>query len=66
MIVAADNLSSAVELYDAGADFVYIARLHSARYMAELVARAGQDDHVLKEFREEAYQLLKQREEVLQ
>jgi Kef-type K+ transport system membrane component KefB len=66
VIVAADNVSSAVELYEQGADFVYIARLHSARYMAELTARAILDEDVLKQFRAEAYQLLKQRDEVLQ
>ena len=66
VIVAADTISSAVELYEEGADFVYIARLHSARYMAELVGRAVQDEDVLKQAREEAHQLLKQREEVLQ
>ena len=66
MIVAADNISSVLQLYDEGADFVYIARLHSAHYMADLVARAVQDENVLRELREEAYPLLKKREEVLQ
>jgi voltage-gated potassium channel Kch len=66
IIAAADNLSSAVELYEQGADFVYIARLHSARYMAELIARAVQDEDGFKDFREDEFRLLKQRKEVLQ
>jgi len=66
IVAAADNISSAVELYEQGADFVYIARLHSARHMAELIARAVQDEVGFKELREEEFRLLKQREEVLQ
>jgi Kef-type K+ transport system membrane component KefB len=65
-IAAADNISSAVELYEQGADFVYIARLHSARYMAELIARAVQDQDGFKDFRENEFRLLKQRQEILQ
>ena len=65
VIAAADNISSAIELYEQGADFVYIARLHSARHMAELIARAVQDEDVLKQCREEEFELLKQRDEVL-
>ena len=41
-------------------------RLHSARYMAELIARAGQDEDGFKEFREDEFRLLKQRKEILQ
>ena len=66
IVAAADNVSSAVELYEQGADFVYIARLHSARYMADLIARAVQDEEEFKELGEEEFRLLKQREEVLQ
>ncbi len=66
VIAAADNISSAIELYEQGADFVYIARLHSARHMADLIARAVQDEDIFKQFREEEFELLKQREEVLQ
>jgi len=66
IILAADDISSAVELYEQGADFVYIARLHSARYMAELIARAVQAEDGFKDLREDEYQLLKQRAEVLQ
>ena len=66
VIVAADNISAAIELYEQGADFVYIARLHSARHMAELIARAVQNENELKEYRDDEFQLLKRREEVLQ
>lgn len=66
VIAAADNISSAIELYEQGADFVYIARLHSARHMAELVASAVHNENSFAAFREEEFRLLKQRREVLQ
>jgi Kef-type K+ transport system membrane component KefB len=66
VIAAADNISAAVDLYEQGADFVYIARLHSARTMAELIARAVEDHESLRGFREDELRLLKQRNEVLQ
>jgi hypothetical protein len=65
VMVAADTISSAVELYEEGADFVYVARLHPARRIAGLIARAVQDENELKGFREEELLLLKQRDEVL-
>jgi Kef-type K+ transport system membrane component KefB len=65
VVAAAETLSSAVELYEQEADFVYIARLHSARYMADLISSALQDEDVLKGVRTEEVELLKQREEVL-
>ena len=37
---------SAIALYEQGADFVYIARLHSAHHMAELITRAVQDGRI--------------------
>ena len=66
VVAAADDIASAVELYEQGADFVYIARLHAARHMADLIARAVQEENGFKEFREEELQLLKQRQEVLE
>ena len=65
VIVAADGIASAVELYDQGADFVYIARLHSAHHMAELIMRAVQDGEGFKLHCEEELRRLKQRVEVL-
>ena len=66
VIAAADNISAAIELYEQDADFVYIARLHSARHMAELIARAVQNENELKKYREDEFRLLKRRGEVLQ
>jgi Kef-type K+ transport system membrane component KefB len=66
VIAAADNISAGIELYEQGADFVYIARLHSARHMAELIARAVQNENELKEYRDDEFRLLKRRWEVLQ
>ena len=66
VIAAADSISAAIELYEQGADFVYIARLHSARHMAALIARAVQNENELKGYRDNEVQLLKRREEVLQ
>jgi Kef-type K+ transport system membrane component KefB len=65
VITAADNLPSAIELYEQNADFVYIARLHSAHYMAELITRAVWDSDGFNVHREEELRLLKQRVEVL-
>ncbi|MGH7832512.1 MAG: cation:proton antiporter [Candidatus Binatia bacterium] len=65
VMVAADTVSAALELYEQGADFVYIARLHSARHIAALIVRAVQNEEELKESREEEFLLLKQRDEVL-
>jgi Kef-type K+ transport system membrane component KefB len=66
VIAAADNISAAIELYEQGADFVYIARLYSAHHMAELIARAVQNANELKEYRDDEVRLLKRRGEVLQ
>lgn len=65
VITAADGISSAIALYEQNADFVYIARLHSARYMAELITRTVRDSDGFKVTREEEIRLLKQRVEVL-
>jgi Kef-type K+ transport system membrane component KefB len=65
VIVAADGISSAIELYEQGADFVYIARLHSARHMADLITRAVKDGDGFKFHCEQELQRLKQRTEVL-
>ena len=65
IIVAADHIASAIALYEQGADFVYVARLHSARFMADLIGRAIQDEDVITDLREEELRLLKQRGEIL-
>ena len=65
VITAADGISSAIALYEQNADFVYIARLHSARYMAELITETVRNSDGFKVTREEEIRLLKQRVEVL-
>lgn len=65
VIVAADLLSAAVELYEAGADFVYIARLHSAAETADLIVRASIDETVLPARRDGELRALKARREIL-
>jgi Kef-type K+ transport system membrane component KefB len=66
IVVAADTIASALELYEQGGDFVYIARLHSAGHMADLIANAMRDEASLRRFREDELRLLKERQEVLQ
>ena len=66
VVVAADTIASAVELYEQGSDFVYIARLHSAGHMADLIAHAVQDENRFRQCREDELRLLKERQEVLQ
>ena len=58
-----DQHAAALELYDAGADFVYVPRLHSAADLARVIV-AGADDG-LAELREGAIAELKDRREVL-
>jgi Kef-type K+ transport system membrane component KefB len=65
MIVAADMIGGAIELYDAGADFVYVARLHAASAMAELIVRASYDAEILASRREDEIRALKERREIL-
>ena len=65
-MVAADTIASALELYEQGGDFVYIARLHSAGRMAELIADAVRDEDRFRQCREDELRLLKERQEVLQ
>jgi Kef-type K+ transport system membrane component KefB len=66
IVVAADTIASAVELYEQGGDFVYIARLHSAGHMADLIAHAMRNEDGFRQFREDEFRLLKERQEVLQ
>jgi len=64
VIAAADTISAALDLYEQGADFVYVARLHAARHMAERITAAVHENG-FKDCREEEIQLLKERQEVL-
>jgi Kef-type K+ transport system membrane component KefB len=64
VIVASDTIQGALDLYAEGADFVYVARLHSARHAAEIIERGLQDG--LRKLREDELRRLKKRQEVLQ
>ncbi|HXU67176.1 MAG TPA: cation:proton antiporter [Casimicrobiaceae bacterium] len=44
VIVTASGPASAVALYEAGADFVFVSRLHSAAQMASILEQALDDD----------------------
>jgi voltage-gated potassium channel Kch len=62
-IAAADTIPSALTLYDQGADFVYLPRLHSAEQIAEVIkgAFAGR----LRETRPAEIERLRARKEVM-
>jgi Kef-type K+ transport system membrane component KefB len=62
-IVAADTIAGALALYEEGADFVFLPRLHSAHDMAEVIRGAMDGD--LGGWREEEMERLRQRTEVL-
>ena len=63
IIVASDTLEGALSLYAAGADFVFIPRIHSAHRMAEVIRTAREEGLGL--LREEERGLLGKRREVL-
>jgi len=63
VIVASDTIKAALELYQEGADFVYIPRLRSAREMAELLSLT--DEERLGPIRDREIEHLKTRKEVL-
>jgi len=63
IIVTANTLQTALHLYRQGADFVFIPRLHSARFLAEIISRSLHED--LDRFRDEEMTHLMNRREVL-
>jgi Kef-type K+ transport system membrane component KefB len=63
VVVAAETLEGALKLYEAGADFVFVPRIHSAHRMAEVIETAVSDG--LSLVREEERALLAGRNEVL-
>ncbi len=63
VVVAADTFTTALELYEDGADFVYVPRLHSVHRMAEVI-EAGYEEG-LDALRAEEIEALKKRDEVL-
>jgi Kef-type K+ transport system membrane component KefB len=63
VLVASDTIEGALALYDEGADFVFVPRLHSASHMAQVLGTAIEDGlHVL---RAEELAALRNRNEVL-
>ncbi len=63
IVVASDTLEGALALYAAGADFVFIPRIHSAHHMAEVIRTAREEG--LRVLREEERRSLGERREVL-
>lgn len=63
VIVTASNLQVALALYESGADFVFIPRIHSAKFIAQLIAESLTQS--LARFREEEIAHLAERREVL-
>jgi Kef-type K+ transport system membrane component KefB len=63
VIAAAETIDGALELYESGADFVYLARMHSAHDMAEVIETAWEDG--LETLRREEIARLSGRREVL-
>ncbi len=63
IIVTADTIQAALELYAEGADFVFVPRIHSARYLAEIIRQAL--NRSVDAYREREIQDLAGRREVL-
>lgn len=63
LIVAADTIPGALELYEKGADFVFVPRIHSDHFMAEVIETAYEDD--LRHLQVREIERLKSRKEVL-
>lgn len=62
-IVTAESIQRALELYECGADFVFISRLHSATKMASIIEKGLNNG--FEELRAEQIESLKMRREVL-
>jgi voltage-gated potassium channel Kch len=63
LVMASDTIAGSLELYEAGADFVFIPRMHSAHRMAEVLRTALEDG--LAVLRREEIAALRSRDEVL-
>ena len=63
VIVTAGRTGSAIALYEAGADFVFVSRLHSAAQMADILERALDDG--FERVRDEHIAQIRRRREVL-
>jgi Kef-type K+ transport system membrane component KefB len=63
LVMASETIAGSLELYEAGADFVFIPRMHSAHRMAEALRTALEDG--LGVLRREEMTALRSRDEVL-
>jgi len=63
LIVSADTIAGALELYEAGASFVFVPRLHSAHHAAAVIETAALEG--LERIREEEIAGLRSRREIL-
>src|SRR6476620_5430113 len=63
VVVTANRAASALELYDAGADFVFVSRLHSAAQMASILEQGLADG--FERLRDEQIAHIRKRDEVL-
>lgn len=63
VILTANSIQSAINLYQEGADFVFIPRLHSAKDMARIISDALKEG--FQQYREKEMQNLQKRREVL-
>ena len=63
VVVTANRAASALELYDAGADFVFVSRLHSAAQMAEILEEGIADGFA--SLRADEIARIRKRDEVL-
>jgi hypothetical protein len=62
-VVTANRAASALELYDAGADFVFVSRLHSAAQMASILEQGLAEG--FERLRAEQIAHIRKRDEVL-
>lgn len=63
VIVTGNTLDMAKDLYERGADFVFIPRIHSARYLAGIISESTKEN--LEKYREKEIEDLCKRNEVL-
>jgi len=63
VVVTANRAASALELYDAGADFVFVSRLHSAAQMASILEQGLAEG--FERLRAEQIAHIRKRDEVL-
>ncbi len=63
VIVTANDLQTAMRLYEQGADFVFIPRIHSARQAARIISSSLRED--LERYREAEMTNLRERNEIL-